>query len=266
MNASKDVVFVFAHQDDEYGALPWIEHEIRSSNNVWCVYLTDGASRVPAAVRDYESRSALISIGVLEERIIFLGDEKRIRDGYLLQHMDRAADVLQIWLHSVTKTLARIYAPSWEGGHPDHDAAHLISGAVAASLGIADECWHFPLYNAHNCPRPLFRTLRHIPRSAASRTVRYSIARGLRFAFFCWHYRSQARTWLGLFPESLIRRVFLRRETVVRFDRNRVNQRPHAGELLYERMFETTYCEAAAHVKRFRNSGALPAKDDKSVG
>ncbi|MGA8533109.1 MAG: hypothetical protein WB615_03245, partial [Candidatus Tumulicola sp.] len=57
-------LFLFAHQDDEYAAIPWIREEIAGGTAVTCLYLTSGGSRADPAVRDAESRRVLRSQGV----------------------------------------------------------------------------------------------------------------------------------------------------------------------------------------------------------
>ena len=244
-------LFLFAHQDDEYSAAPWILEELAAGNAVACVFLTSGDFRSDPAVRDAESREALRALGVAAGSIVFLGGERgRIGDLELAARSPEGLAMLERWIETAAFVPARIYAPSYEGGHPDHDAAHAIAAAVATRRGAIADAWHFSLYNAYRCPRPFFSTLRQLPTSAAKR--RPTMHRRTRFSLtmFCWRYRSQRRTWTALFPGALLSRLILRDEVVARFDVARLTKRPHDGELLYERLFGMTYEEFAARMAR----------------
>ncbi|HVA32744.1 MAG TPA: PIG-L family deacetylase [Candidatus Baltobacteraceae bacterium] len=244
MPSALRALFVFAHQDDEYAAAPWIVEELAAGSAVACVYLTDGGSRSSPAVRDAESRAALHSLGVTDDRIAFLSDASdRIADGALAQRCADGLAMLERWIASTGFAPQRIYAPSYEGGHPDHDAAHVIAARIAVEHGITDDAWHFSLYNAYRCRKPFFAAFKQLPTALPSRRASISMQTRIALTFLCARYRSQRRTWMGLFPGAVWQRLIARRESVVRFDLNRLNQRPHEGELLYERMFGVTFID-----------------------
>ncbi len=236
-------LFLFAHQDDEYAAVPWLLNELSAGAIVRCIYLTDGASRTPAAIRDAESSLVLTSLGVEEKDVVFL--QERCRDGALARHIDRTYRALEQWLAEESEEPDIVYVPDWEGGHPDHDATHLIGLRIAAAHDACD-IWSFSLYNAYRCVRPFFSSLRLLP-GGERRTLRHRPSDGWRWAMLCWRYPSQRRTWLGLFPGAFFQRVVARRESLRRCDVSRVYVRPHEGQLLYERMFATPY-EAFAQI------------------
>jgi LmbE family N-acetylglucosaminyl deacetylase len=243
-------LFVFAHQDDEYGAAPWILDELHSGAGVACVYLTDGGSRVTAAVRDAESRNALDQLGVDGANVAFLANDRgRIADLALADRCDEGLKMLEDWIAATAFTPSRLYAPSYEGGHPDHDAAHLIAAVVSAGCGIVGDAWHFSLYNAYRLPNPLFSTLRQLPTQKPRRYATMTPRTGWSTALLCRHYRSQWKTWIGLFPGALLERAILRREFVAGFDLSRLARRPYEGELLYERRFATTFADFAERVR-----------------
>jgi len=242
------VLFVFAHQDDEVAALPWLDEERRRGSRVACVYLTDGATRTAANIRDGETRAVLLAAGIRADDIAFLDDGERIRDNQLFRAIPRARAMLESWIAANMADVCRIYSLAWEGGHPDHDAAHVVAFLIASGLGIASQSWQFSLYNAAGCPRRLFRVLHPLRSASRSRTISYSLGSAVRYALACWKYSSQVRTWAGLFPELLVRRVLLRRESVAQFDARRILARPHEGPLLYETYFATSYDELSAAI------------------
>jgi LmbE family N-acetylglucosaminyl deacetylase len=239
-------LFLFAHQDDEYAAVPWILEELSAGSEIVCLYFTDGGSRVAPAVRDAETRSVLLSLGVAGRSIVFLTTAKgRIGDLELAARSAEALDALERWMERSSFVPDRVYAPSYEGGHPDHDAAHVIAASIVRRRNIDAEAWAFSLYHAFGCPRPLFFSLRQLPSQAESRRARMPPATRWWAASLCWRYRSQWRTWLGLFPGALWERAILGRESIVRFDLERLSKRPHEGALLYERLFGMKYGQFA---------------------
>lgn len=245
------VLFIFAHQDDEYSAAPWIVEELESGASVTCLYLTEGAARVGPDIRDAESRAVLRLLGVERDQIAFLsGRRGRIADLKLAMRCEEGLEMIDRWREKSAFVPHRIYAPSYEGGHPDHDAAHVIAAIVAADLAILHETWHFSLYNAYRLPRPLFWSLRQLPSRQAVRFPHMSLGKRWWTSALCWRYRSQWTTWMGLFPGALLERAILCRECVVRFDLKRLSLRPHPGELLYERRFGMTYRTFAESIGR----------------
>jgi hypothetical protein len=228
--SERRVLFVFAHQDDEVAVATRIVREVAAGTDVVCAFLTDG--RRPE-VRDAESRAVLESLGVRDIR--FFG----LPDGALVEHLEEALAALRsIGAVDEVVTLA------WEGGHQDHDAAHL----TALALGVP--CFAFPLYNGKGMPGPLFRVMKPIERGRG-KSAGPTRGEGWRAAMLCWRYRSQRWTWIGLFPELFWRLVVLRQEIVERAEHGRVLRRPHEGRLLYERRFGFPWERFAAAARPF---------------
>jgi LmbE family N-acetylglucosaminyl deacetylase len=236
-DAPGSVLFVFAHQDDEVGIATRIAYEVRRGNPVWCLYLTDGAHAAPAGVRDAESLRALARLGVPPERVAFLRDAAgRIGDGALIGALGRARAMVRAWLAVRAVRFVRVFAPDWEGGHPDHDAAHLLALAAARDSGGAD-VYAYPLYNAYRRWKGLFRVGSFVP--AAASIVRRKLT--LREAFEAVRlvavYRSQARTWIGIGPAFAVRTLVRRTERFRLADPARVARLPYEGAMLYETRF-----------------------------
>jgi LmbE family N-acetylglucosaminyl deacetylase len=252
-SSGKRVLFVFAHQDDEYAAAPWICEEVAAGSNVACAFLTNGGFRVAPEVRDGESRTVLQSLGVPHDAIVFLTDgNDRIEDQALAARALDGLAWLEIWIAKSGFAPTRMYAPSYEGGHPDHDAAHIIAAIVASERGLLNDAWQFAIYNSYHCPRPFFSTLRQLPSNVTVRKAPMSPSQRFRLSLLCWRYRSQRRTWLGLFPGAFLERVVFASEGVALFDVSRLGRRPHAGELLYERLFGLSYADFERRIASLR--------------
>jgi LmbE family N-acetylglucosaminyl deacetylase len=223
------VVFVFAHQDDEIAAAPRIRRAVAAGDQVACAFLTDGKNPI---VRDDESRRALASLGVTD--IAFIGSENQIADGTLVENLDRALALLSTRFDRADE----VWTLAWEGGHHDHDAAHLVALAFAQERGA--RCFEVPLYTGFRRVGPLFRVCCPIADGWTSRklTLREVLANAALMRFF----RSQRRTWLALLPGMLT----TWREHVREASAARVQSRPHDGPLYYERRFPYSRFEACA--------------------
>src|SRR5436190_387504 len=84
-----------------------------------CAY---GAST--AAVRNKESAKVLSSLGVNSDTINWLGTDRRVPNLRLHLYLQQVLDYLLSLVQRIE--IASIFAPAWEGGHPDHDAAALL--------------------------------------------------------------------------------------------------------------------------------------------
>lgn len=237
-------LFVFAHQDDEIAAATRILHLLRAGWTVSVVFLTDGAGRrATSSVRDDESRVVLARLGVDLRRVHFAGSRERIPDGRLFEHLDRALQLMP------EEPLDEVWTLAYEGGHQDHDAAHLVAVAFAAKRGIP--CFEVPLYHGYGLPGPFFNTLAPLRNGEPWTARKISLSEGFRIALLCRFYTSQRKTWLGLLPEALLRLAFGRKEWSRLAERERLGDKPHQGKLFYERRFGVTWEEFAAKARPF---------------
>ncbi len=268
MSAAADVLFVFAHQDDEVGALSRIAFEGRRGERVWCAYLTDGGKHARPAVRDAESLRVLARIGVGAERVGFLRDAAgRIADGTLVTSLERSRAMLLDWLRAHGVAPARMITLDWEGGHHDHDAAHLVTLSAAKALGV-DDVFVFPFYNAWRRRRGWVRVCSFVPGVAPEVRRRLSLRECWRAAWTIAAYRSQRRTWFGLGPGFVVKTIVRRQERLRRADPQRVLSRPHAGALLYENVYgvrSEDVLRASAPVRADVSANPRPESSDQGA-
>jgi len=225
-------LFLFAHQDDEYGVFHAIEDSLGRGRRVACAYLTAGA-KGSAARRNAESMAVLTAMGVAAGDIVFAGDGLGIADGTLPANMAPAGDWLAAWLASWER-VELICVTAWEGGHHDHDALHFLCVHLADRSGRLARVRQYSLYNALGRRAPWFNVL--APLALNGPVEREAIAWRARFAHLArlWRYPSQWKTWLGLFPFVLWH--YLRRgdQQLQAATLARLAQRPHPGQLYYE--------------------------------
>lgn len=252
-------LFVFAHQDDEVAAAARIRHLMRTGATITCVFLTNGeGGRCTSSVRDEESRRVFSHLGVDLARVHFLGSEACIPDGGLVQHLDRALELLE---QRVPERVDEVWCLSWEGGHHDHDASHLVAVAFAARRGLLDRCYELPLYQG------FFQALAPLRNGAPWVGRPISIREGLSVLALSRFYRSQRKTWLALLPTATLRLLLSPREWSRAVDVTRLGAKPHGGTLLYERRFKVPWEEFQRHARGFiaRASAPRPADRDRPM-
>lgn len=228
-------LFLFAHQDDECGVFQALCSELRSGSEVHCCYFTSGTSSgLDSTCRDIESQRVLLSLGVECRNMHFIGGRHSIPDGSLVNHINFAYEWLLAFL-KINGNAVNIYLPAWEGGHPDHDALHAAGVMAAKHAGFISTTVQFPLYNGYRCFGPLFRTLLPLIANGDVRSTRISIRNRFRYLGLCLRYRSQLKTWVGLFPFFLLHYFFWGSQALQNVSVDRISQRPHGGALYYER-------------------------------
>jgi LmbE family N-acetylglucosaminyl deacetylase len=227
------LLWVFAHQDDEIAAAGLILAANRRGDQVWCSFLVDGGAH-----RRDESVRALELAGVSRGRISFAA----FPDSALHRHLDAALAGLESTMDGIS--FDEVGCLAWEGGHQDHDAAHLVAAVFALRRGLP--VWEVPLYNGAGVPGPFFRVLHPLGRGWERSPV------ALRDVFtiisMIGTYRSQRRSWIGLGPEAILKLLMARRVSRRRVDLSRARETPHRGRLFYERRFgcEQSVVRAAA--------------------
>ena len=236
MSSKKEIaIFLFAHQDDESGVFYEINRLINEKKRVVIIYLTSGHHLGhPSPIRDNESAHVLSKMGISSDNVFFLGRNLSIPDGKLPEYLDTALEGVTNIIDKIGKPSV-IYTLAWEGGHQDHDAAHLIAAAIGSLFDILPNCYQFPLYTGANLRSIFFKLFSPLLENGV--IVRHRIAwrDRARFIAYCFLYPSQKKTWLGLFPFFLFHYIFFGTQILQPISIFRLQQAPHAGVLLYER-------------------------------
>lgn len=241
-------IFLFAHQDDEYGAFSLLEQSAADGRRPLCIFLTSGDfGGQDIEVRNAESRRVLAALGVVD--CLFLGQREGIGDGTLIRHLPRAHAALREVL-AEHGPVGRLYALAYEGGHQDHDAVHVLACALLRQLPV-ESAWQFPLYHGKGLPGMLFRVLAPLAENGRVEQKPIGFGRRWRYLRHCLGYASQWKTWLGLFPFVALHYLWVGRQSLQRLDPARCRLRPHAGALLYERRGFFSYARFHEHTQRF---------------
>lgn len=224
-------IFFFAHQDDEFGVFNQIEQELISGKKVVCIFVTDGGAKQTLR-RNSESTAVLKILGVLPENIYFLGGDLDIPDCQL--HL--RINIFIKWLDSfiIKFNPSFIYIPAWEGGHPDHDVLHAVIVKFFENKTNFKFIKQYSLYNNFKCSGPLFKVLSPIPQNGEIFISRIKLKDRIRYLKLCLFYRSQWKSWLGLFPAVLIHYFLFGVQNLQPVKLARIYEKPHEGILYYE--------------------------------
>ncbi|UVW28145.1 PIG-L deacetylase family protein [Massilia sp. H6] len=245
-------LFLFAHQDDEFGVFQRILDCRARGLRVACAYLTDGrTASASAEQRNSESLAVLAGLGVAAQDVYFAGLELGIGDAQLPLHLERAAGWIGRWLDRY-RLIDSLHVTAWEGGHHDHDALHALAVLQAAARGLLARTWQFSLYQARGLPGPLFRVLAPLPANGPARATPIPWRARLRHLRACLSYPSQRTTWIGLFPFVALHYLLRGVEQLQPVAIARLAERPHAGALYYEKRQFFTWPQLDAALARWR--------------
>jgi LmbE family N-acetylglucosaminyl deacetylase len=240
------VVYIFAHFDDEYCALPLIDAARAAGQGQLFLYVADYDSPKVRAQRHGETRRLLTWLGVDPARAVHVGAESGVADGGVHKALPTAYAALDAALQGVE--VEAIVCPAWEGGHMDHDMCALLASQIAQARG-GPPVEMVSLYNAPDLPAHFFHGARPLPQNGPVRHHALSALDLLRWMLAVRFFWLQ-RAWLGLWP-TMFWTFWTRGFGVQRLDPARTRERPHPGRLLYERMFKVPYAEVRAAADAF---------------
>lgn len=234
--------FIFAHPDDEFGVFAAIELAVARGSEVVCVYLTDGAfGGQSSSRRERESLSVLNRLGVRPEGVHFIGRENGFRDGQLSLSLESALNAVSAILDE-RPLLTAIHLHAWEGGHQDHDAAHLIGAVYAARRNLLAVCRQFALYRDGAGPMKI-AICSPILSNGVVESFEISWIDRIRYLLLCFSYRSQWKTFSVLLPMLAMYYIRGGAHQSQRVLMSRLYERPHPGLLSYERWRRARYGE-----------------------
>lgn len=245
-----NIVYILAHFDDEYAALPLLLRDRREGVQPWLLYVADYASPELSTRRLAETRALLASLDLPPDRAIHVGAGTGAMDGAVFENLPGACSALKTALSTIGP-IDRFVVAAWEGGHADHDACAFMTVALRDEFDAAVPIDQFGLYNGRRLPGGLFRACAPIPENGPIRRVSLSPREWMIYAAAVRFFPSQAKTWLALWPSMFMTFLLRGGFGYQSLAAQRVRERPHAGSLLYERMFKTPYADVRARLDAF---------------
>lgn len=242
-------LFLLAHPDDDIFVRPLIRTAAGTSRRVVVMYLTqaEAGGRCPIHRRRDEALRALRSAGVASDDVHFVGIDRGFPDGRLFENLDECLAVVQERLPS-TDRVGRVISHTWEGGHPDHDAAHLVARALAAMLGCLDASLAFPAYRSAESGLLPFTVCAPLDLNGPRCDHRLRLSEAVETLSALRHYRSQWLTFLGLGPALAWQLLARRAIPLQHLGMSCAPRRPTGGPLLSETRFRAAFsdCSRAA--------------------
>jgi LmbE family N-acetylglucosaminyl deacetylase len=237
------VVYILAHFDDEYCALPLIREAAREGLAQRFLYLADYRDARLAQRRLAETRAFLARQGIGPQAVVAIG----LGSGAYDQSVHRAVGDLFPALEAAVDgagPVTRLVVPAWEGGHMDHDACAFMAVRLAARIGAPVR--QFTLYNGPGLGGPLLRGGAPLADNGPGVRLRLSPGEWLGWMAGVRAFPSQLYAWSGIWPAMFFGMAVRRGFCWQALDPERVEARPHSGPLFYERMFKTPYEEVRA--------------------
>jgi LmbE family N-acetylglucosaminyl deacetylase len=233
------VVYLLAHFDDEFGCLPMIWRATRDGEAQHFLYLADYRSPRTTSRRFAETRAFLAAQGIDPGRALHVGAGSGAWDGAVHRAAPAALAAVEAALARIGP-VDRLVVPAWEGGHMDHDVCALIAARLATRPG-GPGVRQYAFYNGQGLAGPLLRN-RPLAQNGPVTPMPLTLAQRLRWLAAVRWFPSQLFAWAGIWP-AMAWSVAWRGFGWQRLDPARVDERPHAGALFYERMFGISYAE-----------------------
>lgn len=231
----KKIFYFLAHQDDEFGVFAQIKKDVKN-NELFFFYLTSGTDKKinknQLYLRDKESIKTLTALGIKKENIFFVGRKLDVKHNNLYLNAKKVTFFLESLISNIFKPDS-IYTHSWEGGHEDHDTCNLITRRIKKKFKIKN-CYQFSLYNSFNTSIIFFKVFNPIEKKNGKKVLASFLDR-IYFIKLLFNYTSQIKTWIGLYPFIICHYLFKGYNFIEILDTNKIIQRPHIGNLLYER-------------------------------
>lgn len=245
-NTKKNInhtLFLLAHYDDEIGIFNQIKKHLEvDQDEVIIFYLTSSHSKgYENSIRKKISIKILMQLGVKRKNIFHIGTDLEIPDIKLHKNMRKVLNRLYQDCFEY-KNINKIYTHSYEGGHPDHDAANIIVRILTTNLNITKNTFQFPLYSGKKLWWIFFKLFDAISENGESKNIKISNKNSFLFIRLFFSYFTVApKTILGLSLPYIFHMVVYKTQ-VLQICTNIVpSAKPHSGKLLYEKRKMETY-------------------------
>ena len=199
-------IYLFPHQDDEIGVISSLINELRTGNEVLCFYLTKSSQGID---RDNESINYFKHMNIYKKgRQVFLGSQIPIIDQSLSNNLQKIFNYICEAISRNEKKYNRnitIIAPSFEGGHPDHDSAYVIALKIIIQIKYL-KLYTFPLYHSEGSLKGMFNAFQPLKSYKNEMILNKPLNKDyIKLFSSLFIFKSQLITILVLSPFFLIR-------------------------------------------------------------
>jgi hypothetical protein len=189
-------IFLFAHQDDEVFALPYI---LNSEKKLF-IYLTSGvsvdSSKSKLLTRSSEAKDVFQRyLAELNSEVVWWGLDSSIPEGALYKFVtqENFSSILRI-VKAHDQEIIQLVTTTFEGAHQDHDASAVITRKLAKVLGVqVVEVSTYPQWFSK------FYSYKVMKPQHPDKSLDFSRGKTVLLALrLIKGYRTQRLTWLGL--------------------------------------------------------------------
>tara|TARA_B100001057_G_C22863269_1_gene955482 strand:+ start:3420 stop:4190 length:771 start_codon:yes stop_codon:yes gene_type:complete len=251
-----NIIFIFSHQDDEFGLFNVIEKFAKKRKNVFIIYLTSGlktkniSNKNKNLRRDNESIKTLLRLGINKNNIFFLGKKLNIPVYSLHRNLKNVHDEICKFLNKY-KGQHVIFTHSWEGGNEDHDSSFVIVKKILYKNTKVFKAFEFSQYNNYKTKILPFRIQNFIYDKKKIYRNKIKFYDKLKYIKLLFNYVSQSYIWLPIFPFILVRIIMNDYGNLKLINKNLIIKKPHKGILLYEKLREKKYTNFRKYFLRF---------------
>lgn len=242
------VAIFFAHMDDEVFLIPTINRLNAENKKIYCYFLTKSEGRndrYSQEIRESESIKFLSRLAPNAE-VNFLGKILDVKDLELHLNLEKIYDYL---LSALAKDVQMIITPHFEGGHIDHDSASILGRKISEKLLL--DHFTFALYKAKFKRFKFFEVAKIKKDEQSSFKLKVDISSYIYYLLIPFIYKSQWRTWLGIYPFLVTRIIFRRDYKIFNAASLDYENPPNSGNLLYSRRNDGTYQDWKSRVQKF---------------
>ena len=238
-------IFILAHQDDEFGIYEKINWCIKNKKNILIFYMTSGSinkkiNKLKIYYRDKESLKVLNKIGVKKKNIIFFGRLNNIATCCLYKKLQAAYIQISRIINNINGKKI-IYTHAWEGGNEDHDACYLLTKKIFLKQKLIQCCYQFPLYNNYKIFLFPYKVQKPLDKNGKTIKVYSSFSDRVKYISYLFYYKSQIKVWIGLYPFIIFNLLFKGYYCLQKINKEKIYEKPHYGELLYEKFKRCDY-------------------------
>jgi len=250
----KNSIFIFSHQDDEFGLYNIIEKQIEEKKNIIIIYLTSGynisINKFRFSKRDKESLMVLLNLGVKKKNIYFIGRKLNIKIYDLYKHLNIVYNHVNLIIKKL-KNKSLIFTHAWEGGNEDHDACYVIVKKIILKNKNILSYYQFSQYHGHKTFFLPFKIQEHFQSNTKLFHIKINFTKKIKYIRYLFSYVSQKYLWLPVYPFIILKILSNNYGKLIEIDKNSLVKKPHKGKLLYEKMRKNKFTKLNKFFQNF---------------
>ena len=188
-------------------------------------------------------------MGIKEKNIIFFGRIYNIETCCLYKKLNYAYKILFKEIKKI-KGKKILYTHALEGGNEDHDACYAIVKKMINNLNDIKSTFQFPLYNS-NTKVFYYQVQKILNCNGNLIKIKTKFFNRIKFIGYLFSYKSQTRTWIGLYPFIIFNLLFRDYYCLQKMNKKLIIKKPHKGVMLYEKFKRCSFSDLQNKINIF---------------